>query len=44
VSSLRSLDFSALDLELPVEVIFETVAEGIRLPFFSPRSNGSRRP
>jgi len=43
VSGLRSLAPSALELELPVEVLFETVAEGVRLPFFAPRSTGSRR-
>ena len=40
VSGLRGLELPALELELPVEVVFETVAEGIRLPFFGPRSNG----
>ncbi len=43
VSGLRSLAPSALELELPVEVLFETVAEGVRFPFFAPRSTGSRR-
>jgi uncharacterized protein len=43
VSGLRGLQLPALELELPVEVVFETVAEGIRMPFFGPRSNGSRR-
>jgi hypothetical protein len=31
-------------LEPAVQVVFETVAEGIRLPFFGPRSKKSRRP
>jgi uncharacterized protein len=43
VSGLRSLAPSALELELPVDVLFETVAEGVRFPFFAPRSTGSRR-
>jgi uncharacterized protein len=43
VSGLRGLEPSALELELPVEVLFETIAEGVRLPFFAPRSSGSRR-
>ncbi len=38
VSGLRNLEPSALDLGLPVEVVFESVAEGARLPFFGPRS------
>ena len=38
VSGLRGLDPSALDLDLPVEVLFEAVAEGIRLPLFRPRT------
>jgi hypothetical protein len=37
VSGLRGL-------ELPLQVVIEALAEGIRLPFFGPRSNGSRRP
>jgi len=43
VSGLRSLAPSALELEFPVEVLFETVAEGVRFPFFAPRSTESRR-
>jgi uncharacterized protein len=39
VSGLRDLEPCDLDLELAVEVVFEAVAEGIRLPFFS---RGSR--
>jgi uncharacterized protein len=38
VSGLRDLELSALDLDLPVEVVFEPVADGVRLPFFRPRS------
>ena len=39
VSGLRDLPPSALAIDLPVEVVFETVADGVRLPFFRPRSN-----
>ena len=38
VSGTRDLDLSTLDLGLPVEGLFESVAAGIRLPFFRPRS------
>lgn len=37
VSGVRGLELSRLDLDLPVEVVFETVAEGVRFPFFRPR-------
>jgi uncharacterized OB-fold protein len=37
VSGLRGLDPARLALDLPVEVTFETVADGIQLPFFRPR-------
>ncbi|MGD0118004.1 MAG: OB-fold domain-containing protein [Candidatus Binatus sp.] len=42
VSGLRGLELRALELELPVEVVFETVGEGTRVPFFGPRSKESR--
>jgi uncharacterized OB-fold protein len=38
VSGMRDLDLSTLDLGLAVEVLFESVAEGIRFPFFRPGS------
>ena len=38
VSGVRAARGSRrLDLDLPVEVVFETVAEGVRFPFFRPR-------
>ncbi|MBI2963102.1 MAG: OB-fold domain-containing protein [Deltaproteobacteria bacterium] len=37
VAGLRGLAPAELSLDLPVEVVFETVAEGSRLPFFRPR-------
>ena len=37
VSGVRRLELSRLDLDLPVEVVFEAVAEGVRFPFFRPR-------
>jgi uncharacterized protein len=39
VSGLRELPPSALAIDLPVEVVFETVADDVRLPFFRPRSS-----
>jgi len=33
----RDPELSTLALELPLEVVFETVAEGVRFPFFGPR-------
>jgi len=38
VSGLRNLAPTELAIDLPVEVVFETVAEGVALPFFRPRS------
>jgi uncharacterized OB-fold protein len=37
VSGLRDLAPAALTLDLPVEVVFETVGRGMKLPFFRPR-------
>lgn len=37
VSGLSGLEPAKLELDLPVEVVFEDVAEGVRLPFFRPR-------
>jgi len=37
VSGIRGVELSTLALELPLEVLFETVAEGVRFPFFGPR-------
>jgi uncharacterized OB-fold protein len=39
VSGLRGLEPAKLDLDLPVEVVFETVADGVRMPFFRPRTS-----
>jgi uncharacterized OB-fold protein len=37
VAGLRELAPAALELDLPVEVVFETAGEGAELPFFRPR-------
>lgn len=37
VSGIRGLEPTKLALDLPVEVVFETVDEGVKLPFFRPR-------
>jgi uncharacterized OB-fold protein len=37
VSGLRGLAPSELRLDLPVEVVFEDVADGVQMPFFRPR-------
>jgi uncharacterized OB-fold protein len=37
VSGLRGLEPAKLMLDLPVEVVFEAVADGVRMPFFRPR-------
>lgn len=39
VSGLRNLEPAKLTLDLPVEVVFETVAEGVQMPFFRPRAD-----
>ena len=41
VSGLRGLKPSELELDLPVEVVFEDVGEGVKMPFFRPRKAGS---
>ena len=39
VSGLRGLEPAKLTLDLPVEVVFEAVADGVRMPFFRPRAS-----
>jgi uncharacterized OB-fold protein len=39
VAGLRDLEPSALDLDLPVEVVFESAGETMALPFFRPLEN-----
>ncbi|MFT4561730.1 MAG: putative OB-fold protein [Gammaproteobacteria bacterium] len=36
-AGLRDLDYEELSIGLPVEVIFEPLADGTQLPFFRPR-------
>jgi uncharacterized OB-fold protein len=38
VSGIRDVEPASLTLDLPVEVVFETVDEGVKLPFFRPRA------
>ena len=42
VAGLRGLPPSELELDLPVEVVFEAVGERAKLPFFRPRASGAR--
>lgn len=39
VTGLRGIEPDRVRLDLPVEVIFEDVGEGVVLPFFGPRSS-----
>jgi uncharacterized OB-fold protein len=39
VSGLRGIAPAELELDLPVEVIFEDAGEGMKLPFFRPRKS-----
>ena len=36
-AGLRELDYQELSIGLPVEVVFEPLADGTQLPFFRPR-------
>ena len=38
VSGLRGLEPADLELDLPVEVVFEPISETVTLPYFRPRS------
>ena len=41
VAGLRDLAPSALELDLPVEVVFEPAGDYAKLPFFRPRRSGA---
>jgi uncharacterized protein len=38
VTGVRAIAPEELELDLPVEVVFETAGEGVKLPFFRPRT------
>ena len=38
VSGLRELAAEELELDLPVEVVFEPISENVTLPYFRPRT------
>ena len=38
-AGLKGMDYRELSIGLPMEVVFESLKEGGKLPFFQPRSD-----